>query len=225
MIVATKQLLEKLQVTHDDKLFLMGYSEGGYATLATLELLNSGYKNLKVTASAPMAGSYDLTRTADIILAQDSYEEAHLPIFLIYSYYKYYGLGDLSTIFVDNYATKIEEYFRDKREGKVTDIELPKKRDELYKDSFIQEYFSSIDTPLKAKLKENSLIDWKPSMPMRLYHCKADKVVPAENSQIAYESFIQNEAENVELILKDGGSHSSCSLPFYIDAIDWFGEF
>ena len=225
MIVATKQLLEKLQVTHDDKLFLMGYSEGGYATLATLELLNSGYKNLKVTASAPMAGSYDMVKTADIILAQESYEEAHLPIFLIYSYDVYYGLGDLNSTFKDGYSSKIENYFAQKRAGTVTNIELPKKRDELYTDTFIQEYFSDIDTPLKTKLKENSLVDWKPLMPMRLYHCKADKVVPAENSQIAYESFIQNEAENVELILQDGGSHSSCSLPFYIDAIDWFGEF
>jgi hypothetical protein len=59
-------------------------------------------------------------------------------------------------------------------------------------------------------------------MPMRLYHCKGDVVVPSFNSQNAYDTFVKNGSTSVKLILKDGGSHSSCSIPAYLEAFAWF---
>ncbi len=59
-------------------------------------------------------------------------------------------------------------------------------------------------------------------MPMRLYHCNDDQVVLVENSLFAYDNFVVNNAQNVELMIQEGGSHDACLLPFYIDAINWF---
>jgi hypothetical protein len=47
-------------------------------------------------------------------------------------------------------------------------------------------------------------------------------VVPSFNSQNAYDAFIKNGSTSVKLILKDGGSHSSCSIPAYLEAFAWF---
>jgi pimeloyl-ACP methyl ester carboxylesterase len=221
LIKATKQLLTQREIESNNKLFLLGYSEGGYATLATAELLQNNYQEINITAVAPMAGSYDLKTTADIILSQDVYEEAHLPVFLVYSYDKYFKLNILDAVFNEPYNTDIRKYF----DKNITDLNLSQNRNILFQDEFIQTYFSNQEMELKNKLKNNSLLDWNPNMPIRLYHCEADKVVPVENSLVAYDSFIENGSQNVELIIENGGSHSSCSLPFYIDALEWFDSF
>lgn len=223
MIQATKALLDIKNITHDDKLFLIGYSEGGYATMAAAQSIQNNYPNLEVTAAAPMAGSYDLKTTGDFIFLQKSYDAPHLPVFLIYSYNYYYNLKSLDTIFNAPYADLIRDYFKQKANGNIIPLDLPKERDLLFKQNFLINYFVNQSSPLKDKLFLNNLYDWTPQMPLHLYHCKGDEVVPVENSQIAYDSFIKNGANEVKLILQDGGTHSSCAIPFYIDAIEWFG--
>ncbi len=222
MIIATKELLNIKNIPYDNKLFLMGYSEGGYATMATAQTLQNEYPNIEVTAAAPMAGSYDLKTTGDFIFTQNSYTSPHLPIFLIYAYDNYYNLNILNSVVNPPYADAIREYFNEKANGNIIPLDLPKERDLLFQQNFLLSYFSNQSTPLKEKLILNNLYDWTPQMPLRLYHCKGDEVVPVVNSQIAYNNFIQNGSSQVELILKEGGTHGSCSIPFYIDAISWF---
>ncbi len=225
MIKATKSLLDIKNITHDDKLFLIGYSEGGYATMAAAQSIQDNYPNLEVTAAAPMAGSYDLKTTGDLILSQQSYDSPHLPVFLLYEYDHYYNLNSLDTIFNPPYSNSIREYFAEKTKGKIIALNLPKERNLLFQQNFLINYFSNQNLPIKEKLTLNNLYDWTPQMPLHLYHCKGDEVVPVENSQIAYDSFIQNGANEVKLILKEGGSHGECSIPFYVDAIEWFETF
>ncbi len=59
-IKATKSFYAQKGLDDGDKLFLMGYSEGGYATMATALKIQNEYPTINLTAVAPMAGSYDL---------------------------------------------------------------------------------------------------------------------------------------------------------------------
>jgi pimeloyl-ACP methyl ester carboxylesterase len=221
-IRATKALYAQKGIDDGDKLFLMGYSEGGYATMATALKIQDDYPTLNLSAVAPMAGSYDLKLTADTILSQESYPSAHLPVFFIYSYDYYLNLQMLNSTFKAPYANMIEEYFAQKREAKVTNITLPSKRDELFTQSFLENYFANNMVEFNNAIIQNSVSDWTPMMPMRLYHCEGDKIVTVKNSQTAYDNFIKNGATDVELKLMPNGSHGSCAIPFYMDAIEWF---
>src|SRR5687767_14440408 len=62
LIKAAKSFARKNTLSLNEKLFLVGYSEGGYVTLAAQKEIESDpVHKLKVTASASGAGGYDLT--------------------------------------------------------------------------------------------------------------------------------------------------------------------
>ena len=75
--------------------------------------------------------------------------------------------------------------------------------------------------PLRIALQENDLYNWNPVAPMYLFHGLADELVPYENSQLAYDTFMANGFENVhlELIPAEWGGHSEVA-PFAL-----FGAF
>lgn len=223
MILASKELMKKQNIEHNEKLFLTGYSEGGYATMAAAELLEKEYQDLlPVTAVAPMAGSYAMKETADYILNLEEYPTPEFALFLLYSYNRYYEWDNLQNILQDNVFTDINNFIAEKEKGNIVATNFPKKRSELYKETFISSYQNGEESLLNDSLTQNSLLDWQPTVPMHLYHCTGDKVVPALNSQIAYDTFVKNGSTSVELILNEGGTHNSCSIPTYIQAFTWF---
>jgi pimeloyl-ACP methyl ester carboxylesterase len=224
LIVASKKFMEERQVESNNKLFLTGYSEGGYATMSALELIEKEYKDtLSVTAAAPMAGSYDMKATADyVLLGENEYSTPHLPLFLLYSYNRYYGWDILASMLQAPIYDEITKFISEKEKGNVLSTNFPIERSRLYEESFLTSYREGQEVQLNKALKENSIMNWKPTMPMRLYHCKGDVVVPSFNSQNAYDAFVKNGSTSVKLILKEGGSHSSCSIPAYLEAFAWF---
>ena len=64
--------------------------------------------------------------------------------------------------------------------------------------------------PLRVALQENDLWDWTPQAPMYLFHGEGDELVPYENSQMAYDQFLANGAQDVHLesIPESYGGHS-----------------
>ncbi len=226
MLLAVRKFLKQKGIKESGRLFLSGYSEGGYVTMAALEEIEKHYKDvLPVTAAAPMAGSYDMKTTADMVLAAKDYKYPNLPAFVLYSYNYYYKWNKLNEIFKPPYDKELDRFFKEKAKGNMLHIDLPSNRDKLYQDKFIKDYFEKKEKWLEDALIENSLLDWKPTMKMRLYHCKGDDVVPVINSINAYNSFVKNGSDSVELVTKEGGSHGECSIPFYIDAYEWFDTF
>jgi len=227
LIVASKQFMKKRNIESNNKLFLSGYSEGGYATMAALELLEKEYADsLPVTAAAPMAGSYDMKATADyILLGEHEYPAAHLPLFLLYSYDRYYGWNSLNTMLKEPIYKAMKTYIAEKEKGNIVSTNFPIERSKLYEESFLESYKNKEEVQLNEALQSNSVMDWKPTMPMRLYHCKGDKIVPSFNAQNAYDSFKKKGSTSVKLILKEGGTHDSCSIPTYLEAFSWFDSF
>lgn len=78
----------------NNQLFLAGYSEGGYATLATQKTIEENYQNeLTVTASAFGAGAYDMLGTAKELL------DSNNPAALTYPAYVAFVLKAYDTIY------------------------------------------------------------------------------------------------------------------------------
>ena len=73
----------------------------------------------------------------------------------------------------------------------------------------------------KESFEKNSLLDWKPKAPIKLFHGDNDDEVNYNNSVIAYDNLKSNGAD-IELITIDGGSHSGSIFQSYSQALDWF---
>ena len=91
------------------KLFITGYSEGGYVAMATHSAMQSA--GMPVTASAPMSGPYALSAFGDAIFEGQVSSSAPVNVtLLVVAYQKAYG--DIYTtpadIFASKYASSIE---------------------------------------------------------------------------------------------------------------------
>lgn len=96
-------------VTDSGKLFITGYSQGGYVAMATHRLLQQ--TGVAVTASAPMSGPYALSAFGDAVFYGRVVRSAPLFAALITTgYQKAYGTiySSPSAIFEATYATGIE---------------------------------------------------------------------------------------------------------------------
>ena len=85
-------LFENDQFIINDQLFLAGYSEGGYATMATHQIIERDYSDeFAITISFPMAGAYSMSGLmVDLMLAQQPYGEPFYFPYVLFAYLESY---------------------------------------------------------------------------------------------------------------------------------------
>ncbi len=95
MIRASKTFLSQNGIGYNTQLFLGGYSEGGYATLATQREMETNLATeFTITASEPGSGPYDVSNTASAVFATTNLAgvtDAGAIAFLLKSYDLYYN--------------------------------------------------------------------------------------------------------------------------------------
>ncbi|MCP5063640.1 MAG: hypothetical protein GY936_14430 [Ignavibacteriae bacterium] len=223
---ASKIYCTENNISLNQQIFLGGYSEGGYATLATQKEIELNYfDEFQLTAVAPAAGPYDLIGTTDIIFKQENYRHPSHISFFITAYDHIYGWNRLSEIFNSPYDVMMPELFNGTKSNSEIDSQLPNSISELFNQDFIKNYFNGSETSFISALRENTLLDWKPIAPIRFYHGDADDVSPYQNSVTALEKLKQNGAIDIELITIPNGDHGSSGVPAVMGIINWFNSF
>ena len=225
LLRAAKSYLDDEGILTDGSLYLTGYSQGGIVTMATHHEMERNYSTeFQVTASAPLAGAYDLTMTMDSIFSRETYIKPVLIAQLLYTYDHYYAWDRLDEFFKAPYASAIPGYF----DGTMTldgiNLKLTGTLTDLIKDEFLLEYWGGTETALMQAMEENSLLNYTPVAPVRFFHAAADKTVPPQNSLAAKAYYESNGKKNVELITIPGLNHEDGSVPAIIGAMQWFGE-
>ena len=223
IIRAGKEFAGKNNITLNGQIFLAGYSEGGYVTMAAQREIEQNYKSeFQLTAVAPMAGAYDLNLSAKKIFQGKTYNQpAYLAYFMV-AYNDVYGWNKLDAFFNSPYAEKLPALFNGSKTTTEINSELTNDLSKLLNQNFVNGYLNGTETTLTAAFSSNSLLDWKPTAPMHLYHGDADEYVPYENSVQAKNYFLTR-GVNVELVTIPGGTHGSAALPSIVAAIEWFG--
>ncbi len=224
MIKAVKKYCSSNNIPLSGKLFLSGYSEGGYVTMAALKKIEEEYPDIDVTAVAPMAGPYNLKRTADFTLISNMLNYSPFIAYITYAYNEYYGWDRLDEIINEPFASKLPSLFDGSKKGDDILKELTNMTAELFRPDFIASYFGSGEQELKRALMENSVSNWAPKTPMKLIHCKNDPIVPYFNSEEAFENFVMNGSLDVELVTIEGSDHVECAGPAYMTASSWFAS-
>ena len=82
------------QIQLNNQLSFVGYSEGGYATLAAQKMIEQDYPDeFDITISFPMAGPYDLSGTmVDLMLNGEPYGAPYYLPYILLAYIEYYEL-------------------------------------------------------------------------------------------------------------------------------------
>ncbi len=219
MLRAAREFCQQQGVSVNQKNFLLGYSEGGYATMALHKYLESTYAaTLPVTASAPGAGAYHKTAFARYILQRTqplSFLSTY--VWVLRTYDQIYALNrPYSFYYQAPYAAQLQaDPFS----------AVPDQQSQLFATSFRQAVLDNSDAPLNAALADNDIYDWKPTAPLALFHGTADDYVPFFNSQDAYDAMQKRGATQVELHPIQGGNHFSSATAYTLGAYAFISQY
>ena len=202
----------------DERLFLSGYSEGGFATMAAIKLMQEEHSDeFSITAATVGAGAYNKTATAEyVITSNENQEYINTFVWVLDVYNRIYPhlQRPYSHYFNEPYASLIEQ------NGVFTPIEPNPSL--LFKSSFIESVLDGTDSQMLSALADNDCYDWKPEFPIRLYHGNADRLVPYLNSETAYDAMVARGTADIELITQEGGTHETAIEPFIMGTFNFF---
>lgn len=214
------------QVALSGKLFLTGYSQGGHATLAAMrELEANNATEFPLTAVVGGAGAYDLAGvTTEQLLRDQPSPNPYYFTYILAAYIDVYGFaGSLSEVLAQPYATTVPPLFANGAPAGALNAALPSVANRAVRADFLQDFRTRADHPLRIALRRNSLTEWAPRAPLRLYHCAADLDVPPANAVVAYERFRALGATRVERFdPRPAADHGGCVEPTLLAAIAWF---
>lgn len=219
MLRAAREFCTQQRVDRNDKTFLLGYSEGGFATLALHKLMEeTASPEFTVTASAPGAGAYHKSAFATYILNStqplsflDSY------VWVLETYNRVYGLNRPATYYYNQpYAGQVQS-------GNYGAV--PTQAAQLFTSSFRQGISNGTDTQMLAAFRANDIYDWKPTAPLALFHGTADDYVPFFNSQDAYNAMRARGATQVELRPIQGGNHFTSAATYTLQAYAFISQY
>jgi pimeloyl-ACP methyl ester carboxylesterase len=221
MLQASREFCERNQISLNNKLFLAGYSEGGYASMALLKhLQDTPIEGLKVTACAPGAGAYNKTEFAKYVINHKN-ELEFLPNYLwvMDTYNRVYNINrSYNQVFNEPYATTISQ-------NGVFAAGISKNPQILFKPEFINGVVNATDTQFINAFTQNDLFDWKPTAPLNLLHGTADNFVLFFNSQNAFDAMKARGATNVLLTPLEGTDHAAMAIPYYLQVFIYFSQF
>ena len=223
MLIAAKELSVEEDVNFNKKLFLAGYSEGGYVTMATHKgIEEQGLEDFELIASFPAAGAYDVAGMENFLLTQDTYDDPSYIAYIIRAYQLTYDFPDVLTdFFKQPYADRIPDLF----DGAKGTSEINSQLTTILADLLTEELYQGLNSdPEYAYIKdafiENSLTDWTPTAKMFMYHGQSDVTVPYQNSVDTYEQLIANGASTSNLtFIPLTGNHSSAIQPYVMDFV------
>jgi pimeloyl-ACP methyl ester carboxylesterase len=206
LLTAAATWRQRNRVADNGQLFLIGYSEGGHATVAAHRALQSagGAPLASLVAVAPGAGPYHVGVTLDELLRR--VREAN-PL-----------LGALvSPGLLRDLSPPLRREVRDQLLKRL----LPDDADVVFDASLLDSYLAD-DRAAVERL--GNVHDWAPTAPVRLYHGRDDQTVPYVASTTTLQAMRTRGAADVSLTdcTVSPSSHLGCVPPFLTFALAEF---
>lgn len=220
MLRAAKEYLKgQKDAKWDGKLYVAGYSEGGYATMALQKKIEEeASSEFDLRASSCGAGAYDKTAFMKYIINSPtigvaSYNSLYLWVLLTYD--RIYKLNKpASYYFTDKYASKIA--------AQGVNVTINESFSNILNDSFKKALNDGTDKGFIDAVASNDVYNWKPKTSTQLYHGDKDPLVFYFNSEKAYNTMKGLGATNVQFIPVPNGTHSSSITTFLAGTLAFF---
>lgn len=199
----------------DEQVILMGYSQGGSATLAALRMLERDYADrVKIKQVYCGAGPYELCALYDYALEKKVIPIPYAIPMIIQGLNEGERLGLQMQDFlqprilegfdkwVNSKEYNLGEINRMMGTRSIEDILLPEARDRSVPET----------AKLYESLHRNSLLDFTPRAPLFLFHSTTDATIPYDISLLAVKAF--RGKSNLRTHFDDYGAHQSGFLKF-----------
>lgn len=221
MLRAARQFLAQNKVNWNNRLFLEGYSEGGFATLSLQKKLEEEVPGeFNLVASSLGSGAHDKPAFMKYIINNKTSGNANYNsnyIWTLLTYDRVYKLNrPMSFYFKEPYATQIAQ--------KGKDASISVSLNQTFTETFRQGVNDGTDAAFLNAIEDNDVHDWRPGVPTRFYHGDADQLVFYFNSKNAYDAMKLRKAPSVSLITLRGKDHGNAMTDFLNGTEDFFLE-
>ena len=199
-LMAIDELNKELELKSNDQLFISGYSQGGHAAMSLHKVIERDYKNiLKVTASGPMSGPYNISGVQGQVMFNEYTQPHYLP-YLLYGLnvaYKIWPEDEFNNIYRPPYDSIIPTLFDGKHKVRAINKALPEIPVQIIKPEIVDIYKSDTNFILHQLLRKNDVSNWKPTAPIQMCYCEADEEVLFENAILTKKNMVSLGAENI----------------------------
>jgi pimeloyl-ACP methyl ester carboxylesterase len=218
-----------IPVSPNDSLFLMGYSQGGGATISVLaEIESSGSPDMEVIAVSAGAGAYNLMDFSTYLFSLETFPSPFYLPYFVYSQMVYGSISaPLSRFFNEPYAGRIPGLFDGMHGGSAINDELSENISEMFTTGILTEFETGDQfAELREVLEQNSISAWNTGASIHLYHGNLDDNVPAQQSLNLYNGFIDAGVEpgQINHFVMEGRNHDSGVMPWGVLTIEWFNS-
>ncbi|RRB00055.1 lipase family protein [Larkinella rosea] len=219
MLRAAKEFVKAKSIKWDNRLFLSGYSEGGFATMSLQKKIEEEFPTeFTLTASSMGAGAYHKSAFMNYIINQKTHGIAaynRLYLWTMITYNNLYKLNKpMSYYLKEPYATQATQ--------NGYNVTINTSISDIFTDSFKKAVNDGTDTGFLNAIKDNDVYDWKPKTPTYLYHGKSDNLVFFFNTQDAYDAMRKRGATNVEIKPIEGKDHSTAIMDYLLGTYAYF---
>ena len=171
------------------RVLIAGYSQGGHAAMALHQDLETHPKEgVRVLASAPMSGPYDLSGTgfSALLNAPEPYATTFFTSYLMTAYQDVYGdvWSDLGAVFLPQ-MTGIPELVRQQDEKSLKAL-LPALPGELLTETYLTTIKGDESSSFRKHLRDNDVFDWAPKAPTLIIYAGGDKYVQPQHATTAF---------------------------------------
>jgi pimeloyl-ACP methyl ester carboxylesterase len=209
LLTAAKYWRQTQHVPDNKQLFLTGYSEGGYVTMAAHRALQAGtsmHRNELVRVIAG-AGPYNVGATLDQLLAILRRD--------------YFPLGQLLN---PGFLKYLSDADRQNARDLLLLLSLGADADVVFMPTVIDNYLADDRAAIETF---SDVFDWAPQIPVHLFHGRDDLTVPYLSASSTLQA-MQTRGAGDRVTLTDcvaePAGHSQCVLPYWRFVLDQFAK-
>lgn len=180
-------------ITVKNEYYLMGYSQGGWATMALHKALENDFAgDFNLAGSVCGAGPYDINYLFQSIISAADYPVPAYFGYIIYAYSEYDQFSNpVTDILNQSYASLLSSLYNGTHDLDYINSQLTTSVSGLFTQSFLSGYDSS---PAYASVREamsaNSISPWHTLKPLLMVHGGSDTQVDPQVTEYFYNKMI-----------------------------------
>lgn len=159
-LTAAKTWRQASSVADNGQLFMAGYSEGGYATMAAHRAMQASASPhlAQLLSEVPGAGPYHVGVTLDGQLQRVRDENVVL-----------------AALVSPGLLHSLDASVRDELRRLILRLVVPDDADVSFQSTFLDNFLADDNTAIE---RDSNVHDWKPDLPVRMFHGRDDQTVP-----------------------------------------------
>jgi pimeloyl-ACP methyl ester carboxylesterase len=228
MLFAVKEIAisELPGITIKNEYYLLGYSQGGWATLALHKALELDYNSdFNLKGSACGAGPYNISLLMQYMLNETTYSMPGYLGYILNAYTSYNQFTNpVSDIFKEPYASKVSTLYTGVLSLGQINSQLTTSIPGLINSDFLSGFATSSKySSIRDALNNNSITAWHSYKPLLLLHGGSDTQVNPITTETIYSDMIQagTSVDLCKKVIIPNADHGDGLVPAMIQAIQF----